>query len=470
MSATQMEGAEKATAQPKAERLLSLDTLRGLTIAGMILVNNPGSWKYVWGPLGHAEWDGWTPTDLIFPFFLFMVGVAMTYSFDKRLAQGASRRALLGHVVCRAIVLFLLGMILTGFPNLRLITPYILGIIGLEILLERPSRKPGEPIGALLPIAIVCLVVAVGWFVVDFHYFHSPTTRSRWSDIFPLAPDPQNGSYIRIPGVLQRIALCYVAAALIMMLTRNVRARIAWILALISIYWVVMTFCDAPAGYQIGAGAKDIVVDAPPTAYYTGRLNDWIDTSLLNGHLYKHRPDPEGLLSTIPAIATTLIGVLAGTWLRSNRSQHEKVAGLMVAGFALLILGSIFDLFFPINKKIWTSSYVVFTGGWALLCLGFCYYVIDVQGWRRWATPFLVFGTNAITAFFASGLLARIIGMIRWKVQDGTETNLKAFTFDALHRLVVHPYWASHLWALGFVVLWFLLLLPLYRRRIFIRV
>ncbi|MCX7624616.1 MAG: hypothetical protein N2Z21_00140 [Candidatus Sumerlaeaceae bacterium] len=232
----------------------------------------------------------------------------------------------------------------------------------------------------------------------------------------------------------------------------------------------MMTFCDAPTGYQIGAGLKGIVVDAPPTAYYTGRLNDWIDTSLLNGHLYKHRPDPEGLLSTIPAIATTLIGVLAGTWLRSNRSQHEKVAGLMVMGFSLLVLGAVFDLFFPINKKIWTSSYVVFTGGWALLCLGFCYYTIDVMGWRRWATPFLVFGTNAITAFFASGILARIIGMIRWEVADRQETNLKTFTFEALHRLIPHPYWASHLWALGFVVLWFLLLLPLYKKKIFIRV
>ncbi|MCX7624844.1 MAG: heparan-alpha-glucosaminide N-acetyltransferase domain-containing protein, partial [Candidatus Sumerlaeaceae bacterium] len=201
---------DAAVARPKSERLLSLDTLRGLTIAGMILVNNPGSWNYVWGPLGHAEWDGWTPTDLIFPFFLFMVGVAMTYSFDKRLAQGASRKALMGHVICRAIVLFLLGMILTGFPNLRLITPYILGIIGLEILLERPSRKPGAPIGYLLPIAIACLVVAVAWFVWDFNYFHSLTTRSRWSDWWPAAPDPEKGSYIRIPGVLQRIAMCYV--------------------------------------------------------------------------------------------------------------------------------------------------------------------------------------------------------------------------------------------------------------------
>ena len=460
-----------AEPKPKPERLLSLDTMRGLTIAGMILVNNPGSWSYVWGPLGHAEWDGWTPTDLVFPFFLFMVGVAMTYSFDKRLAQGVTRAALLGHVVCRAIVLFLLGMILTGFPNFRLITPYILGIIGLEILLERPSRKPGAPIGYMLPLAIACLVIAVGWFIVDFHYFHSPTTRSSWKDLFPLSSDPKNGSFIRVPGVLQRIALCYVAAALIMMQTSNVRARVAWILFLISLYWVVMTFVDAPPNYQIGGGAPGIVVDAPPTAYYNGRLNDWIDTTLLDQHLYKHRPDPEGILSTIPAIATTLIGVLTGTWLRSKkRSQHEKVAGMMVVGFALLVLGAIFDLFFPINKKIWTSSYVVFTGGWAMLCLGFCYYTIDILGWRKWATPFLVFGTNAITAFFASGLLARILGLTSWTGPDGKTINLKTYSFNALHSVIQHPYWASHLWAVGFVILWLLLLTPLYRKRIFIRV
>ncbi len=470
MSETQQRTQTVAAEKPKSERLLSLDTLRGITIAGMILVNNPGSWSYVWGPLGHADWDGWTPTDLIFPFFLFMVGVAMTYSFDKRLAQGVSRRALMGHVICRAIVLFLLGLILAGFPNFRLITPYILGIIGLEILLERPSRKPGEPVGWLLPIAVACLVIAVGWFVIDFRYFHSPTTRSSWSDFFPLAPDPEKGSYLRIPGVLQRIAMCYVVAALIMMLTQRVKPRIAWLLFLISSYWVVMTFVDAPKDYQIGAGMPGIVVDAPPTAPYQGRLNDWIDTTLLNGHLYKHRPDPEGLLSTIPAIATTLVGVLAGTWLRSKRGQHEKVAGLMVAGFSLLVLGAFFDLFFPINKKIWSSSYVVFTGGWALLCLGFCYYTIDVLGWRKWATPFLVFGTNAITAFFASGLLARILGMIKWTQPDNTTINFKTATFNALQSIVPHPYWASHLWALCFVVLWLLILTPLYRRRIFIRV
>jgi len=459
-----------AADKPRSTRLLSLDALRGITIAGMILVNNPGSWKYVWGPLDHAEWDGWTPTDLIFPFFLFMVGVAMPYSFDKRIAQGVSRRALMGHVVCRALVLFLLGLILAGFPNFRLITPYILGIIGVEILLERPARKPGAPVGYLLPLAIGCLIVAAGWFTFDFSYFHSPTTRSSWADLFPLAPDPKQGSYLRVPGVLQRIALCYVAAAFIMLLSSTVRARLAWILMLLSAYWVVMTFVDAPQGYQIGGGAPHVVVDPPPTAPYQGRLNDWIDTSLLDGHLYSHRADPEGLLSTMAAIATTLIGVLTGVWLRSGKSPHEKVAGMMVVGFSMLVLGAVFDIFFPINKKIWSSSYVVFTGGWALLCLGFCYYTIDLRGWRKWAAPFLVFGTNAITAFFASGLVARILGLIRWTRADGTVINLKAASFEALHSVVPHNYWASHLWAIGFIVLWLLILAPLYRRRIFIRV
>lgn len=457
-------------ARAKPERLLSLDALRGLTIAGMILVNNPGSWSYIWKPLGHAQWDGWTPTDLIFPFFLFMVGVAMTYSFDKRLAQGVSRRALLGHVVCRALVLFLLGMILTGFPNLRLITPYILAIIGLEILLERPSRKPGAPIGFLLPIASVCLIAAVIWFVVDFRYFHSPTTRSSWTDLFPSAPDPQRGSFIRIPGVLQRIALCYATAALIMMSTTSARVRLGWVVGLTLGYWLIMKFVQAPAHYQIGAGLPDVVVDAPPDAPYPGRLNDWIDTSLLDGHLYKHRPDPEGLLSTIPAIATTLIGALAGTWLRSPRSQRQKLLGLVAVGGLAVVLGAILDLAFPINKKIWSSSYVVFTGGCAMAALGFCYFTIDILGWRRWASPFLVFGTNAITAFFASGLLARIIGMITWTQADGKSTNLKAYTFGVLAERLGHPLWASHLWALGFVVLWLGLLTPLYRKRIFIRV
>lgn len=447
---------------------MSLDVFRGLTIAGMILVNNPGTWSAMYKPLGHAQWDGWTPTDFIFPFFLFIVGVAMTFSFDKRLAKGVNRAGLFGHVFCRACVLYLLGMILTGFPNFRLITPYILAIVGLEILLEIPSRHPDAPRSRMVPVAWLCIVAAVAWFAVDFRYFNGPTQRSAWSHFFPLAAGTE-GSPIRVVGVLQRIALCYVAASLIMMFSKGAMARIAWVIGLIVAYWAVMKFIDAPAGFVIGAGVEGAVADAPPDAPFPGRLNDWIDTTLLGGHLYKHRPDPEGLLSTIPAISTTLFGVLTGMWLHSPREKHEKASGLFALGLVLLVVAEFLDAGFPINKKNWSSSYVVAMAGWANLFFALCYYAVDIRGWRKWAVPALVFGTNAIAAFFASGIMARVMGMIKWGEGDQA-TNLRNWLYSFFPKVFESPNNASLAWALCFVGFWLLILTPLYRKRIFIKV
>lgn len=477
--------AEEVALAQKSDRLISLDVFRGLTIASMILVNNPGTWGKIYAPLGHAPWHGWTPTDFIFPFFLFMVGTAMTFSFDKRIARGESRRRLAAHVVARAAVLFLLGLILTGFPNFRLITPYILGILGIELLLENPKSATEGRGSMWRGIGWVALALGVVWFAVDFRYFNGPTNRSGFNLIdsstykylFPTQVDPED-SYIRVPGVLQRIALCYAAAAAIMLLTKGWVGRLAWALILINAYWVIMKFVDAPAGYIIGNGVPHAKMDAPDGAVFPGGLNDWIDVKLLGRHLYSARPDPEGLLSTIPAVATTLFGILTGAWIRNKKFDNStKAVGLFAAGNALFIIGACMDCFMPINKKIWTSSYVIFMAGWAGIILGACYYLIDVRGFKKWATPFLVLGTNAILAFFASGLLARMMSMVRWEVprppgyEPATITmNIKSWSYQFFTDAFANPKNASLAWALCYVGLWVLLVTPLYRKRIFLKV
>jgi len=420
-----------------SKRLVSLDVFRGITIAGMILVNNPGSWGNIYKPLGHAKWNGWTPTDLIFPFFLFIVGVALTYSFDKRLAQGQSRIRLFEQVVRRTVILFLLGVILAGFPNWRLIGPYLLVIVGMGFLFahEPPLSlgKTAKERGAKT-VAWVLLVGAVLYFALDFGYFQQ--------------------SKIRIPGVLQRIALCYFVTSIIVMYA-GVRGRALWAVGLASAYWIIYKGVSAPEGVAL------------PVERAAARLNEWIDLKIFGQHLYSERPDPEGLLSTLPSISTTLIGVLTGNWLHTKRDNLQKVTGLFFMGNLLLVLGLCLNPGFPINKKIWSTAYVVFTGGMALHFLAMCYWLIDVKGFKRWAAPFLAYGTNPILVFFASGILGRLFYRIK---VGGGDIALKTWLYQNLFASWAEPKNASLAYALTYIVFWLLLLIPLYRKRIFIKI
>jgi predicted acyltransferase len=375
----------KLFAANPAGRLVSLDVFRGITIAGMVLVNNPGTWSSIYWPLQHAEWHGWTPTDLVFPFFLFIVGVSITLAFARRVEEGSVKRDLYLKVIKRSAIIFGLGLFLNGFP-----------------------------------------------------YFQLGT--------------------IRIAGVLQRIAICYLIASLIF-LTTKIRTQVLIAVALLIIYCLVMTRLAAP-GYAPGDLSKE------------GSIASFVDRVLLGAHIWRQGKvyDPEGLLSTIPAVVTTLFGILTGYWLRSERTQVEKVVGMFVAGAVGVALGWAWNPFFPINKALWTSSYVLFTTGLALQFLALCYWVIDIKGYRRWAWPFEVFGVNALALFVGSGLMVKLMGLIKLDRGDGTQISSQGWIFRKFFLSWAAPINASLFYAIAFILFWLFLMWLLYRKRIYIKV
>jgi predicted acyltransferase len=377
------------SAEPPSGRLVSLDVFRGATIAGMILVNNPGDESVTYWPLLHADWNGWTPTDLIFPFFLFIVGVSMAYSFASRLERGDSRQKLMRHVLWRGAVIFGLGLFLNGFPN---------------------------------------------------HY-----QLSSW----------------RVYGVLQRIAVCYVISA-VLALWAGRRGQILAVVGCLLGYWLLMRFVPVPG---FGVPGRDVPLLDPDR-----NIAAWLDRKLLMGHLYEVTRDPEGVLSTIPAVGTCLLGLLTGRWLRSERGPRTKALGLAAWGIVGLASGVAFGAFFPINKKLWTSSYVLFTAGLALVCLAACYWILDVHRWRRWATPVLVFGTNAIAAYVLAEVVAHLIARVGVSGADGTRVSLQELAYRHLFSGLAGPANASLLYALVFVALCWAAMGLLYRKRIFIKV
>jgi predicted acyltransferase len=381
-------------------RMISLDVFRGATIAAMILVNDPGSWSHIYPPLEHAEWNGWTPTDLIFPFFLFIVGVSMTLSFASRIGRGVTRGALVIHVVRRSALIFAIGLFLNGFP--------------------------------------------------DFDF-----------------------SSIRIMGVLQRIALCYLVTGLLYLMTfqrepadgpparvrANIRVTAAVAITLLVGYWAVMTFVPVP-GYGAGHLGKD------------DNLGAYIDRTLMGGHLWSESVtwDPEGILSTLPAIASLLIGILAGEWLRSDCRAGRKTIGLAAAGLAILVAGRMLHPYFPINKNLWTSSFVLFTGGFAMLTLAACYWIVDVRAWRAWTGPFLVFGMNAILAYALAALVSEVSTDFEFSGSHGHETTVHGWLYQRFFVPHASPVNASLAFAAFFVFVIFALLWPFYRGKLFLRV
>ncbi|MEO7653508.1 MAG: heparan-alpha-glucosaminide N-acetyltransferase domain-containing protein [Bryobacteraceae bacterium] len=360
-------------------RLMSLDVFRGVTIASMILVNNPGKGSAAYAPLHHAGWHGWTFTDLVFPFFLWIAGVAMTLSFSARIARGESRSSLALHTLRRCALLFAIPLLMGAFPHFQ------------------------------------------------------------WDGL-------------RIPGVLQRIAVCCLIAAVIY-LTTSLRGRVFAILFLLAVYWILMTLVPVP-GFGPGVLTKE------------GNFARYIDGLFLTGHMYANTKtwDPEGIVSTIPAIATVLFGILAGELLRTQRSEAEKTAWLFLSGNVLLLAGSIMDVWLPVNKSLWTSSYAVFMAGMASIVFAGFYLIVDVQGLRRWARPFAIYGMNAIALYVLSGALAHILSF--WKIGG---KSMQSILYDLLFAPLASPASASLLWSLTEVAFFFAVALLMYRRKWFVR-
>lgn len=375
----------------QTERLVSLDVFRGITIAGMILVNNPGSWSHIYGPLQHAEWHGWTPTDLVFPFFLFIVGVAMTYSFGKMFERGMKKAEIYRKVVKRSAMLFGIGLFMAIFPLIRF-----------------------DPIQ-----------------LYDF-------------------------SSMRIMGVLQRIALCYLFASIIYIEFRNIRYQLYWLAALLGGYWLLMVTVPVPE-YGAGVLSKE------------GNLAAYIDQLVMNRHLWQDGWEPEGLLSTIPAIGTVIIGLLTGQLLRSEKSAKDKTIYMFIYGNVGLVAGLIIDQWFPINKGLWTSSYVLFTGGFALHFLALSYWLIDLKKYRAWAKPFKNYGLNALAVYVLSSLTAKLFYLIPIHTSEG-QTTIKGFIYENLLLPIASPTVASLMFALLYVLFWLWIMWIFYKRKIFIKI
>ena len=376
-----------------AQRLTSLDAFRGFAIGGMVLVNNPGDWGALYPPLAHAKWNGWTFTDWIFPFFLFIVGLSMTLSLGARAAAGAPRGALLAGMARRCAVIFGVGLLLNLIPA----------------------------------------------FAFDT---------------------------VRIPGVLQRIALALLLATPIV-LACGWRGVLASIGALFALYSVPMLTVPVPdASGAVAAGVLEPGRD----------FGAWIDRALLSGHLWSQSKtwDLEGLWSTLPAVATVLSGVLAGRWLATDRSAAERTVWLLLAGLALLWLGDAVDrLFMPVNKSLWTPSYVVLMAGFALLVFGAFFWLLDATPdqrlratARRWCHPLVVYGMNALFIFAFSGFVAKMMGFIKL---DGGTRSLKAALYAPLQALPLAPVNASLLWALLFQAAMFAVAWLMWKRQWFIK-
>jgi predicted acyltransferase len=392
-ASTTVEITNPALAPNPVKRLLSLDVVRGITIAFMIMVNNnggSGSWRF----MNHANWNGLTPTDLVFPTFVFVVGVSVVFAFDARLARGATRSLLAWHTLQRAVILILLGIFVNSFP----------------------------------------------FFALD---------------------------HMRFYGVLQRIGVCYLVVGLFYLCDKRTWTKVAALVVALVGYWILVRWVPIPG---IGVPGRDV-----PFMDMDRNLVSWIDQHLFPYHLYLYAPDhnvrdPEGLLSDLPAIGTALLGMLTGLWLRGGKSISAKAAGLAAASASCLALGYLWSLSFPLNKNIWTSSFVLVAAGYSLALFTFAFWAVELQGWRRgWTWVWLVFGSNAIAAYMFSELMPGVLGNI-FIVEGARRLSLESWVFFHFFAHIPNPGWAAFAYSFSFCAVCFIPVWILYRKKIFLKI
>ena len=388
------------------ERLLSLDVFRGLTVAGMLLVNNPGTWNAIYPPFEHAPWHGWTPTDLIFPFFLFIVGITTHLSLTERRARGDDDAALMRQIVRRAALIYAFGLAMSLFPFFT-------------------------------------------WRAVAGH--PDPSMLDRIVDRL---------DHVRIMGVLARIAVAYLVGALLAFRAPTKRVIVTLVVILYA-YWFALTLLPVPGTGITGE------IDVPSLT-----LQGWLDRLIIGQrHIWSGSVsyDPEGILSSLGAIASVLCGVLAGRWIATDRPLTDRLVGLFGAGAIATVGALMWDWSLPINKNLWTSSYVLFTAGMGAMALATCMWVIEVLNVRRWTKPFLMFGMNPIVAFVGSGVMARCIYTVFTAEYQGRRQAVQSIIFQAGFASWLPPRDASLLFAIVFVLFWLALLSVLHSKKWFLK-
>jgi Uncharacterized conserved protein len=400
----------------KSKRYVALDVLRGMTVAGMILVNNPGSWSYAFAPLEHSHWSGCTPTDLVFPFFLFCVGVSMFFSFDKRGDTLCWKS--FWHVLKRSIIIFLIGLALNMFP--------FYPVYG------DPALSLGQRYAY--------------WF-----------------------------QHIRIFGVLQRIAMCYLVGGTLALWLKKPKKILICVAAVTVLHWLIL-WIFGPRG-----------LDASGQALWhtlAGNISGKIDIALVGAnhvyHGYGIPFDPEGVLGAISGAGTVLLGYFMGTLIHNAKSDSDAVSKLYTAALTCLGLGCVWSIWLPINKPMWTGSYVLYAGGWATMMLAFFVYFIDIKGWQKAFTPFRAMGMNPLFAFVMAGVFARVIdGVARWKVSvanpDGTVGTAMMsahqwFYDNCCASIFGDNAYASLMYALVYVLIFLGMAMWLYRKKIIIKI
>ncbi len=376
-----------STMQDHTTRIHSIDIFRGITIALMIIVNNQGDWSNVYRVFRHAAWHGWSGADVVFPFFLFIMGVSISYSFTSRMRLDGEKSFLTGKILRRTCILIALGLLLNFIPEFDITT-------------------------------------------------------------------------VRIPGVLQRIGLCYCLGALSFLFLTG-RGRWIAAIGILMLYGVMLKYIT-PGGIGEGTLGPD------------GNLCHIVDRTLFAGHTYEHAPvrgfDPEGLLSTVPAVASTIGGIIAGDTMHGSGHVRGKCVLLGAAAVLCVGTGLLLDRWIPINKNLWTPAYAVFMTGAAAGLMALLLWLVDVKGAVKWGMPFRVLGLNAIAVYVLSSAAGRLMVHLKVLQDGGGEVTVKALLYKGLFAGWLDPLYASTAYSVAFLAFWTAVMYFLYRKHIIIKI